>query len=633
MSTDVKFKLNETQMNQDLLLQEIQNLSSFSGEPAEFLKRLLALKCRFGQAQGAALLRQSEIGAKIQVLSLAPKALAEKAVMPEWLKEAIRIFPEKADGERVRSLPYKGKTHGETQNAYLVFMPVKAGEQAIGTEVYLIEANNIPDFQTKLERLEILLPYFDYYEGRVELKDYQGRTERLHKACEVLIKLNQADSFLEAAMLLCNEMAARYSCSRVGLGVLKGRYIRLKALSNTEKFKRKMKILQGMEKVMEECLDQDLEVVYPQKGKGDYVARAANTYSDEYGPLSVLSMPLREDGKVKAVLTFEREKERPFSPEEVELFRLILDLFSPRLLHLYEFERWFGARALASARKTLSFIVGAKYTWYKIIFLALVGAGFWLSQATGIYQVEATFSFDSKQRQMVVIPFDGEIDEVKVRNGDEVKAGQTLLTLDTTEQVLKLDNLQAKRLEALKRVSVAMNEGKTAEAQIAQAEADQTATELKLINYNINRAKITAPIDGLVVTQDLHKRLYSVVKFGENILEVTEMNRFKATLYVPEEQIADVEIGFKGELAAAGYPDKKVPFKVKEINRVAEVANQRNVFRVTAELTLSDADQEAFYDWASLGMEGVARIDVDERLLAWIWTREAINYLRMKFWF
>ena len=626
--------LSQTHYREDppqLLLQEIQDLNSYTGDPAEFLKRLLNLKCRIGKAQGAALLKKSDSG-QVNILALAPKKIQEKATLPEWLKEAIRLFPEKADESRIRSVPYDDKINETQMRSYIIFIPVKVGSTSIGTECYLITVRNLMEFQSTLERLEVLLPYFDYYEGRIELKDYQNRTERLHKACEVLIKLNQADSFLEAAMLLCNEMAARYSCSRVGLGVLKGRYIRLKALSNTEKFKRKMKILQSMEKLMEECLDQDLEVVFPQKGKGDYVARAANTYSDDYGPLSVLSMPLREDGKVKAILTFEREKERPFTPEEVELFRLILDLFSPRLLHLYEFERWFGARALASARKTLSFIVGAKYTWYKIIFLVLLGTGVWLSQATGIYQVEATFSFDSKQRQMVVIPFDGEIDEVKVRNGDEVKLGETLLTLDTTEQRLKMDNLQAKKLEALKRVSVAMNEGKTAESQIAQAEADQTSTELKLIAYNIQRATIKAPISGLVVTQDLHKRLYSVAKFGENILEITEKNHFKATLYVPEEQIADVGLGYQGELAAAGYPDKKVPFKVTEINRVAEVANQRNVFRVTAELTFAETEKEQFYDWASLGMEGVARIDVEERLLIWIWTREAINYVRMKLW-
>ncbi|NQZ60551.1 MAG: HlyD family efflux transporter periplasmic adaptor subunit, partial [Lentisphaeraceae bacterium] len=514
------------------------------------------------------------------------------------------------DAQRILIHPFDDHfSLNSTKKQYLVFMPVKVGSIGLGLEVYHFATSTMADLSPLLERLQMLMPYFDFYEGRIQLKDYQGRTERLHQACEVLIKLNQSSNFLEGAMHLCNEMAARYSCSRVSLGVLKGRYICLKTISNTEKFKRKVKILQDIEKVMEESLDQNLEVQFPQSGKGDCVARAAAKYSQSHGPLSILSLPLRSDGQVKAVLTFEREHERPFSNEEVEVFRLVADLFSPRLLHLHHFERWFGARTLDSMKRTSAFFIGAKYTWLKLGLITLVAAGVWLSQAEGTYQVEASFTFNSQKQRMLVVPFDAEIEKIMVRNGDLVKAGQQLLVLDTTEQKLKLDSLLAQKLEALKQVSVAMNEGKTAEAQIAQAEADQATAEIKLINYNIKRAVLKAPINGTILTDDLHKRLYSLAQFGENILEVMQTEHLEANLFVPEEQIADVFIKGRGALAAAGYPDRKVPFSVMEIKRVAEVANQRNVFKV--KVKLEPQDQQAFLKWARPGMEGVARIDVD----------------------
>jgi hypothetical protein len=31
-------------------------------------------------------------------------------------------------------------------------------------------------------------------------------------------------------------------------------------------------------------------------------------------------------------------------------------------------------------------------------------------------------------------------------------------------------------------------------------------------------------------------------------------------------------------------------------------------------------------------MEGVAKVTVDDRLLAWIWTRELANWVRLKLW-
>ena len=64
-------------------------------------------------------------------------------------------------------------------------------------------------------------------------------------------------------MAFCNEIAAQWQCERVSLGFLKGRYVQLKAMSHTEDFSRKMKVVQDIESAMEECLDQDTEILVP----------------------------------------------------------------------------------------------------------------------------------------------------------------------------------------------------------------------------------------------------------------------------------------------------------------------------------------------------------------------------------
>ena len=33
-----------------------------------------------------------------------------------------------------------------------------------------------------------------------------------------------------------------------------------------------------------------------------------------------------------------------------------------------------------------------------------------------------------------------------------------------------------------------------------------------------------------------------------------------------------------------------------------------------------------------LGMEGLAKIDIDRRPYGWIWTRRLVNWVRMKLW-
>src|SRR4051794_40225939 len=99
-----------------------------------------------------------------------------------------------------------------------------------------------------------------------QLKQLQGELgrraielERLKAAMETLTSVNAPARFMAAAMALCNELAARWKAERVGIGFLKGRYVRLQALSHTEKITRHMQLVQDIEAGMEESLDQDVE--------------------------------------------------------------------------------------------------------------------------------------------------------------------------------------------------------------------------------------------------------------------------------------------------------------------------------------------------------------------------------------
>ncbi len=81
----------------------------------------------------------------------------------------------------------------------------------------------------------------------------------------------------------------------------------------------------------------------------------------------------------------------------------------------------------------------------------------------------------------------------------------------------------------------------------------------------------------------------------------------------------------KGELSTVSHPDKRIEFVVERINPVAEVVENRNVFKVRVRLVKVE-------EWMRPGMEGVARISIDRRRYAWIWTRRLINWVRMKLW-
>ena len=132
------------------------------------------------------------------------------------------------------------------------------------------------------------------------------------------------------------------------------------------------------------------------------------------------------------------------------------------------------------------------------------------------------------------------------------------------------------------------------------------------------------------MTGDLKKQEGGPVEKGKVLFEVAPLEFLRAELSVPEDRIADVRVGQEGELATASDPGKRIKFRVERVNPIAEVVEQRNVFKVRVELLEMD---ERTKDRIKPGLEGVAKITIDtKRSYAWLWTHRMIDWVRMKLW-
>ena len=72
-------------------------------------------------------------------------------------------------------------------------------------------------------------------------------------------------------------------------------------------------------------------------------------------------------------------------------------------------------------------------------------------------------------------------------------------------------------------------------------------------------------------------------------------------------------------------PNDTFPFTVDKITPVSTPKDGRNFFRVEARLA-TDSPQ------LRPAMEGVGKVDIDRARLVWIWTRDAVNWVRLKLW-
>jgi hypothetical protein len=604
----------------------IDRLSRFEGPPQEFLANLLAVQCQIGAAEAGAILRPGAAGAP-ELLAAFP-GVPPGATPPVWLARAAELFAETAaaGATTIKPIHSPDELYGQVTRRNIVLIPLRGGQGVRGVAVFVVVSRDAAVLAAARERLELTISLLSLYEMRLALTRRQTDLRRLRSAMEALASVNEQDRFAGLAMSLCNDLATRWQCDRVSLGFLKGRYVKLRAMSHTEKFSRKMKLVQNIEAAMEECLDQDVEVMFPASPDATFISRAAADLSRQHGPSSVLCLPLRHGGHPSAVVVLERPIDRPFTLEDAEGLRLTGDLATARIVNLEEQGRWIGARLVASLRRTAAAVVGPKHTWIKLVVLAIVGFAIFAIFVEGPYRVEAPFVFEPIQQQVIPSPFEGYLADAFVEPGSQVEGGKTVLaTLDTIEMRLRLGSAKAERLAYLKQASAAAAEDKTAEQQIALAQADRIAAQIGLLEHQIGQATIVSPITGIVVAGDLKRQIGAPFKTGDVLFHVAPLEALRGELAVAEGKISDVELGQEGELAPTGFPERRIRFVVERINPMSEVLERQNVFKVRVRLV--DTHSQILP-----GMEGLAKIDIGPRAYGWIWTRDLVNWVRMKLW-
>ncbi|MFO8027184.1 MAG: efflux RND transporter periplasmic adaptor subunit [Opitutales bacterium] len=449
--------------------------------------------------------------------------------------------------------------------------------------------------------------------------------DRMREALDVLAVINGQRKFAPASMALVNEVASRLEAERACLGWVSAPYVRVVAVSGTEKFERKMEILQDLEAAMEECRDQDEELVWPAPSKSNAIYHDHEVYARKSESACLLSVPIRDDGQVVGVLTVERPGP-PFTESEAWGLRVVGDQVAPRLNDLKEKSRWFGARWASATRRVLAKALSPKHTWLK--FAAIVTSVFLLFAflLPFTYRASATFIIRPDSLAHLPAPYEGFIAQAGVRPGDLVATGQTLVALDDSDLKIQHAETQAEIRRHRAEAELAEAEGNLAELRVARAQLNQAEARLDFFQYQLERSEVKAPFDGVVVQGDLRERIGAPIEQGEVLLQVSQLEGLYLEIRLPERDIDLIEGYRTGQVVFASRPDLQFPITVEMISPAAQPDGEGNTFVLRARL-MEDAD------WLRPGMSGVARLDAGDRTLAWRATHRIIDFIRMRFWF
>jgi multidrug efflux pump subunit AcrA (membrane-fusion protein) len=165
-----------------------------------------------------------------------------------------------------------------------------------------------------------------------------------------------------------------------------------------------------------------------------------------------------------------------------------------------------------------------------------------------------------------------------------------------------------------------------AEGDVAAAKAAGAAAKVEELTLKIEQATIRAPIDGVVLSGDNVDKQGAKFELGKALFEIGEVDALKAEINVSERDVQMVQRGPKiGQVATRSLPNEKFDMTVERIVPMGDVKEGANTFRVYGKLTKVDPN------WRP-GMVGEARLDVEKKAWAWIWTHRLVDWVRLKLW-
>lgn len=443
---------------------------------------------------------------------------------------------------------------------------------------------------------------------------------------DVLALVMQTERAKAAATAAATELASRLDCDRVSIGRCWRHKTKVLVISHTANFGEQMSLVRLLGAAMDEAIDQRAIIAHPPLHPGEPLAtRDHAELSRALAGAHVLTVPMFMHGQFLGAITFERPEHRPFLTPEIEVMAALGSALGPVLEEKRLNDRWLVTKFAASVLRGLKWVFGPSDLIVKMMGVALLAAGLYLSVATGDYKVHAPAAIEGLIRRAIVAPADGFIKEAPARAGDSVSAGQLLASLEdrdlTLERLRWVTERQQRRIEYEK----ALAERQRATIGIIKAQIDQSEAQIQLIDEQLARIQLRSPFEALVVSGDLSQQIGAAVTRGQTLFELAPLDVYRVNLSVDESQVIDVTVGQKGNVLFASIPEQPFPLEIEKVTPVAETRDGRNVFRVEARLTETSPRLRP-------GMDGVAKIDVDQRLLIWIWSRSLVNWFRVAAW-
>jgi putative peptide zinc metalloprotease protein len=233
----------------------------------------------------------------------------------------------------------------------------------------------------------------------------------------------------------------------------------------------------------------------------------------------------------------------------------------------------------------------------------------------------------------------GLIRKVYVRQGDAVKVGQVLATLENPE--IQAESAALAAQIALASSNLRSQQDPSDRTKAAQSSRDRLRLqeELAVAQRKLDALNIRAPFDGVVSTPGVEQKPGAYLSAGGEFCRVTSRSIMRARILVRDWEMEDVRPNASVRLKLVPFPFRTYSGHVQKISPAAAadqpVGDTQKLVRLGQDLTNYFAVVMEFPnpdDSLREGMTGTAKISARSYPLAWHVGRSAWHWIRSQVW-
>ncbi|WHR57189.1 efflux RND transporter periplasmic adaptor subunit [Acinetobacter haemolyticus] len=374
------------------------------------------------------------------------------------------------------------------------------------------------------------------------------------------------------------------------------------------------------------------ELSWTEKGSVDMqkineVALQALFLQHELQEYHWFAYPIFHQDNIQAILV---AKDRYFEQQNLDPeLRLYLksniDLIHPLLWHWHQAEQGLLQHSVKSGKAFFNkYNSEGNYTW-KILTTLLILFLICITLIPVDKLVTANLNVEGKTRWIISAPTQGFIQKVWVRPGDQVKKDQDLIQLDDTDLKIQIAEQQSLLDQAQHQFRVAMAEQNLTESGLAANQIKQQEVKIQTLQRKVNQTKVTAPLAGTIIDGDWIQQIGTPIEDGKELFQIASQDAYKVILHVADKDIQFIQKNQDGVIKLTGLPDQTFPIRITHITPVASVQNNVNGFKVEAAWLNSPPA-------LTPGMQGIGKITVGKTNLLFRWSRDFINWMKLKIW-